>query len=64
MAHVRHVLELASVCLVDRLPSLPLRGWKPTLTSIVRFRAASTSQTVCFCVAIQLAAVTAVSSDC
>jgi len=40
------------------MPGLPLRGWKLTLTSIGRFCAASTTQTVCFCVAIQLAAVT------
>ena len=43
---------------------LPRCDWKPMLTSIVRFRAASTTQSVCFCVAIQLAAVTAMNSDC
>ena len=62
-AHVRHGLELTSVCLVDRLSSLPLCDWMPMLTSIGRFRAASTNQTVCFCVAIQLAAETAMNSD-
>jgi hypothetical protein len=34
------------------------------LTSIGRFRAASTTQSVCFGVAIQLAAVAAMSLDC
>jgi len=33
------------------------------LTSIGSFRAASTTQTACFCVAIQLAALTAMTPD-
>jgi len=50
--------------LADLMPTLSRRGWKLMLTSIDRFRAASTSQTVCFFVAIQLATVTAMNSDC